>query len=357
MLYTVKYGDSLISIAAAHHISPAALSAFNQLDPHTKPVIGQTLIIPDKSKPKRKIIIHGPVLPIASEAALSNIAPYLTYASVCSAHILSDGSIDFPNDASIVRHTVAEGIAPIMALSNKCEAALHNMLSNKDTEDSPINLLIRHLINRGYWGINLDISSVCAEDISAYSAFIRTLSNTLCEHNLALLISIYQSENLHSLPLECADYTIILPWEKENTCKHPAPVCPVGEMRQMIEHTAETLPTQKILLGIPAIGYNWKLSCHSDTAIAVYLNQAPILAYNNFADILYDNTAQAPHFSYYDSAGSRHMVWFHDPRSISKRLDLVEEYCLGGISVQNTAPLYRPGWLCLSEKHGTHKLI
>ncbi len=357
MLYTVKYGDSLISIAAAHHISPADLSAFNQLDPHTKPVIGQTLIIPDKSKPKRKIIVHGPILPIMGEAVLSNIAPYLTYATVCSAHVLSDGSIEFPNDASIVRHTVAGGVAPIMALSCKDEAAVHNMLPDKDAESSPLNLLIRHLINRGYWGVNLDISSVCTQDISAYSAFVRTLSDILHKHNLALLISVYRSGNIPSLPLEWADYAIILPWEKENTCKHPTPVCPVGEMRQMIEQTAKAIPAERILLGIPSIGYNWKLSCQSGTLHAVYLNQASILAYNNFADILYDDTAQAPHFSYYDSAGSQHTVWFHDPRSISARLDMVEEYGLGGISFQNTAPFYRPGWLCLSEKYGAHKLI
>jgi len=357
MLYTVKYGDSLISIAAAHHISPADLSAFNQLDPHTKPVIGQTLIIPDKSKPKRKIIVHGPVLPIMGEAVLSNIAPYLTYATVCSAHVLSDGSIDFPDDASIIRHAVDAGIAPLLTLSDKCKAALHNMLPDKEAESSPLNLLIRHLINRGYWGVNLDISSVCTQDISAYSAFICTLSSALRKHDLALLISVYQSENMLCTPLECADYAIILPWEREPAGKPPAPVCPFDEVRKMIEQTAGTLPSERILLGIPSIGYNWKLSCQSGTLHAVYLNQAPILAYNNFADILYDDTAQAPHFSYYDSAGSQHMVWFHDPRSISARLDMVEEYGLGGISFQNTAPLYRPGWLCLSEKHGTYKLI
>ncbi len=363
MLYTVKYDDSLSSIAAAHHISPADLSTLNQLDPHAKPVVGQSLIIPGKSRPTRRIIVHSPVLPVIGESSLLNISPYLTYASVCAARILAEGHIAFPNDFSIVSRAASLGISPLLTLSNKhpnnelCKSTLHALLHSREAKETFISTLMNHLRCRGYTGVNIDFSEICTEDASAYSEFIHMLKEALHMDNLILLTTVYKSDKHLSSASEYADYTIILPWEREHISRHPVPFSPVDEVREMIEQTAEILPKERILMGMPSHGYNWKLPCHGASAPVVYLNEAPTLAYNNFADIRYDDTVQSPHFSYYDSAGSEHMVWFHDPRSISARLALAEEYSLGGISWQNTAPLYRPGWICIAEKFRIHKLI
>ena len=45
---------------------------------------------------------------------------------------------------------------------------------------------------------------------------------------------------------------------------------------------------------------------------------------------MYDETAQAPFFNYTDEMGRAHTVWFEDVRSISARLELIEQYNLRG---------------------------
>ena len=48
--------------------------------------------------------------------------------------------------------------------------------------------------------------------------------------------------------------------------------------------------------------------------------------------MLFRSAAAAPFFRYTDAEHIRHEVWFEDVRSAKARLELVEEYGLGGIS-------------------------
>jgi spore germination protein len=64
--------------------------------------------------------------------------------------------------------------------------------------------------------------------------------------------------------------------------------------------------------------YDWTLPFVQGGPYAKALSpQSAIdLARKENAEIQYDNTAQAPHFSYRDDQGKDHAVWFEDARSI-----------------------------------------
>lgn len=363
MLYTVRYGDSLSSIAEAHRLSPASLSTLNQLDPHIKPVVGQSLIIPDDNKPSRSITVHGRALPGTGDLALMSAAPYLTYTSICSGRFLTDGSIIMPNDRSIIRRAYSFGTAPLLTLTNQREggeysgSVLHTLLCDSDAKDTLMDNIINHLSYRDYRGVNIDFARMYPEDTEAYSCFIRKLSDALHERELVLIVTVSGINDTLPAIGGCADSVIILPSGRDHAYCPPAAICPINEMQDVLEHATCVISSNKILMGMPSYGCNWMLPYHGGIARTVYLCEAPTLAFNHFADIRYDDTVQAPHFSYYDSAGNEHIVWFHDPRSISVRLELVEKYGLGGISWGNIAPPYRPGWMCLTEKFDTNKIL
>lgn len=362
MLYTVRYGDSLSSVAEAHHLSPASLSTLNQLDPHTKPVVGQALIIPEDSKPLGSIIVHGCTLPGTGDPALLSAAPYLTYTSVCSGRFLADGSIIGLNDLSLIRRAYSFGTVPLLTITNQRQGGaysgsmLHALLENEEAKSAFMDNLINHLTCRDYRGANMDFARMYPEDTQAYSCFIRQLSDALHERELVLFVTVSELSDILPSIGSCADNVIILPCGRDHAYGPPSPVCPINQMQDVLEQAAGVIPSDKILIGMPSYGCNWTLPYHGGIARTVYLCEAPTLAFNHFADIRYDHTVQAPHFSYYDSAGTEHIVWFHDPRSISARLELVEKYDLGGISWGNIAPPYRPGWICLSDKFDIVKI-
>ena len=59
---------------------------------------------------------------------------------------------------------------------------------------------------------------------------------------------------------------------------------------------------------------------------------------------------------YYDSNGNTHIVWFDDPKSIQKRLELVERYNLGGVSFWTLNSLFRANFAILTSMYDIRKI-
>ena len=88
------------------------------------------------------------------------------------------------------------------------------------------------------------------------------------------------------------------------------------------------VPARKILLGLAGYGYDWSAS---GGITEVNAARAPALAARYGAPIVWDNTAQAPHFTYWRS-GTRHDVWYENSYSIFK-IAQVRRYNLGGVAL------------------------
>ena len=126
----------------------------------------------------------------------------------------------------------------------------------------------------------------------------------------------------------------------------------------MLDYAVMEMPPEKILMGMANYGYSWTLPYKKGTAARpLPLSEIPQTAYSQYADIRFDDTAQSPFFRYYDSAGTEHIAWFEDTRSIEAKLKLVSEYGLGGVSYWNINTLYRPNWAVLSGMYGIEKVF
>lgn len=86
---------------------------------------------------------------------------------------------------------------------------------------------------------------------------------------------------------------------------------------------------RKIILGLAAYGYDWS----SNGTKAYGINGIYNLATNNNATILWDDVSKSPYFNYTDASGINHSVWFENDKSISYKLDLVNNYNLSGIAI------------------------
>ena len=142
------------------------------------------------------------------------------------------------------------------------------------------------------------------------------------------------------------------------TYSAPQAVSPVNRMRRVLEYAVGEIPPGKILMGFSNYGYNWLLPWKQGQAAQVISNAAAAsLAASVFAQIRFDEAAQAPFFNYTDPAGRRHEVWFEDARSVRARLALVREFGLAGISCWTVNQLYRPGLELLQGMFDAEKVI
>lgn len=374
-IYTVKPGDTLFDIAQKNGVTISALVAANQLsDPYKLPV-GLALVIPGQSIRERSIVVNGYAFPGISDIALLGALQYLTYLSVFSAKTRIDGTITELNDTALIRKCYVNGVAPVLTLTNQRESGgfsgdiAHAVIADEEVKTKLIQNVMEYLDRRNYFGLNIDFEYVREEDRTLYTQFLLDFAAALrrvgYSFSVALAPKISQEQSgllytAHDYGAvgSIADKVIIMTYEWGYTYGEPMAVAPIDKVRQVLDYAVMEMPPEKILMGMANYGYSWTLPYKKVTAARpLSLSEIPQTAYSQYADIRFDDTAQSPFFRYYDSAGTEHIAWFEDPRSIEAKLKLVSEYGLGGVSYWNINTLYRPNWAVLSGMYGIEKVF
>lgn len=374
-IYTVKPGDTLFDIAQKNGVTISTLVAANQLsDPYKLPV-GLALVIPGQRIRERSIVANGYAFPGISDIALLGALQYLTYLSVFSAKTRIDGTITELNDTALIRKCYVNGVAPVLTLTNQRESGgfsgdiAHAVIADEEVKTKLIQNVMEYLDRRNYFGLNIDFEYVREEDRTLYTQFLLDFAAALrrvgYSFSVALAPKISQEQSgllytAHDYAAVggIADKVIIMTYEWGYTYGEPMAVAPIDKVRQVLDYAVMEMPPEKILMGMANYGYSWTLPYKKGTAARpLSLSEIPQTAYSQYADIRYDDTAQSPFFRYYDSAGTEHIAWFEDPRSIEAKLKLVSEYGLGGVSYWNINTLYRPNWAVLSGMYGIEKVF
>ena len=374
-IYTVKPGDTLFDIAQKNGVTISALVAANQLsDPYKLPV-GLALVIPGQNIRERSIVVNGYAFPGISDIALLGALQYLTYLSVFSAKTRIDGTITELNDTALIRKCYVNGVAPVLTLTNQRESGgfsgdiAHAVIADEEVKTKLIQNVMEYLDRRNYFGLNIDFEYVREEDRTLYTQFLLDFAAALrrvgYSFSVALAPKISQEQSgllytAHDYGAvgSIADKVIIMTYEWGYTYGEPMAVAPIDKVRQVLDYAVMEIPPEKILMGMANYGYSWTLPYKKGTAARpLSLSEIPQTAYSQYADIRFDDTAQSPFFRYYDSAGTEHIAWFEDPRSIEAKLKLVSEYGLGGVSYWNINTLYRPNWAVLSGMYGIEKVF
>ncbi len=129
-------------------------------------------------------------------------------------------------------------------------------------------------------------------------------------------------------------------------------VAPINQVKRVVEYAVTEIPREKIDLGIPNYGYDWKLPFERGVTKAVTIGnvEAIRIAIDNGASIQFDELAQSPYFNYVSREdGAEHEVWFEDVRSLQAKFDLIKEFGLRGCGYWQIMKWFRANWLLLAE--------
>lgn len=374
-IFVVKRGDTLYSIAKKFGVTTERLSYINALSDPNRLTVGQTLVIPGDSSPQAEIEVNGYTYPNISDAVLNEALPYMTFLCPFSWQMDASGGITPIDDKRMISRAYETATAPMLTLTNISPSGgfssdiAHAIFTDEAVQATLIENILAALRSRGYYGVNLNIEYVYPFDREGYNAFLRRLSETLHPkgYYLSSAIAPKTSDEQYGLLYTAHDYeahgkycdrVIIMTYEWGYTYSAPQAVSPVNRIRSVLDYAVKKIPSGKILLGFSNYGYNWTLPWQQGKAAAVISNTAAAnLAAANFAQIRFDEKAQAPFFNYTDPSGVRHEVWFEDARSVRARLALVSEYGLAGISYWTINYANRAGFAVLESMYGTQKII
>ncbi|MDD6094124.1 MAG: glycosyl hydrolase family 18 protein [Clostridia bacterium] len=375
-VYTVTEGDTLFSIAEETGVGVYTLLQNNPvLMGMTEIYPGQTLVLSYPDAPLGDISLGGFAYTYIDEETLRRTLPYLTYLSVFSYGLNPDGTLVVPEgDERIVQIAREYGTVPLLVLTSLSSEGvfsselINSILSDKALTATVIENVKNAVFSKGYGGVDMDFEYIAGELAANYAAFIDRLKNELGEGYVVFTdLAPKTSGDMQGLLYEAHDYGLLgsvsdrvflMTYEWGYSYGPPLAISPVNNVRRVIEYALTEIPPEKIFMGIPAYGYDWKLPYVRGETRAKTLSseEAVELAREVGADIQFDEVSKAPFFEYTDTDGAQHVVWFQDTKSVDALAHLAQEYSLYGISIWNIMRYFPQLWLVLNSLYNIRKV-
>ena len=216
---------------------------------------------------------------------------------------------------------------------------------------------------KNYYGFDVDFEYLDSQNRDLYTGFVRRIGEALNENGFVLITALapksrgdqpgnfYESHDYGGIGA-VSNYVLLMTYEWGYTYGPPLAVAPIPSVRQVLDYAVTEIPREKIFMGIPTYGYNFRLPYQRGVSRAdsVSNGQAVALARRYGAEIQYDEVAQAPFFVYTDEGVGRHEVWFEDARSILAKLDLIREYGFRGAGYWNLDRPFPQNWSLLNSE-------
>lgn len=366
IIYLVKTGDNIDSIAERYGVSVYQIIYINQLTYPYRLAPGQSLLIVfDEDYVGRNIFANGFAYPFISPWVLGQTLPFLSELSVFSYGFTTDGELINPTLPTdwMIDEAVSYGTRPILTLTpfgpdgQFNNYLIHVVLSNDTARNNLIRNVYQAVINEGYQGVNIDFEYILAEDRDLFTGFVRDMTFMIRELGYEVTVDLapktsadqpgvlYEGKDYPALG-EVADRVLIMTYEWGYTYGPAMAVAPINKVREVIEYAVTEIPREKISMGIPNYGYDWKLPFVKGISKAQTIGniEAVQIAIQNDAEILFDEPAQTPYFLY-RSEGIDHEVWFEDARSMLAKYRLIREYGLYGFGCWQIMQLFRTMWV------------
>lgn len=380
--YVIKKGDTLTKISKQYNTTVSNLKALNNLSSDTI-YIGKTLIVPttqtttttnqstnnaaktntSSSKKVSKEVLGYTVKYSSSDKSsynsMLNHKDALT--SIATATYVVDGSGNLKGSAPSEQLDLAKSsnIKSTLMIGNEfnntvATTLLSNATNRKNLITNTVNLLKKYR----YTGVNVDIENISANQRDNYTALLKEMSAALkpSGYELSAAVSAKTTDNKkhtwnyaydYQSLASYVDYLMIMTYDEHYKSGEAGAVASVGWVTNVLDYALTVVPKEKIVLGVAAYGYDW---AKGTTTKSYGINGMLNLAKSNNASIQFDNVSKTPYFTYKDSKGIQHNVWYEDAKSLSYKLDLVNQKGIKGIGIWRLGLENDEFWNVIEEK-------
>lgn len=225
-------------------------------------------------------------------------------------------------------------------------------------------------------GANLDIEPLPDAQAGAFAAFVSRFRAALHRSNpsATLVVALGAGATGRTIAVLAphVDQLFIMAYDyRTKGSGNAGPVAPLGgtSRRSVASDLARYLrwaPAGKLILGMPAYGYDWPVVDRSPGAAvrssadgmgtpiaATYATISRFLDRHPGVGVQYDPIAETPFFTYHDGdTGTYRQVWFDNARSLGRKVDLALTSALAGVGLWalDDAAEFSPIWDLLRDK-------
>jgi spore germination protein YaaH len=268
------------------------------------------------------------------------------------------GNITGKLPADQISYANSNGITPTLLVGNNFSGDVAKTLLESVPNRNRFRAnLINILKNNNYKGVNLDIEGIYSSNRNHYTTFLSEIYSTLKPLGYTISVSVpaktvdnpkytWNYAYDYASIAKYADYVLLMTYDEHYPGGAPGPVASIEWVTNVVKYALTVIPKEKIYFGLAAYGYDWS----GNETKAYSINGCYNLAVNNGATILWDSTAKCPYFTYTDSAGVVHTVWYENSMSIQPKLDLVNSYNLAGVGIWRLGLENSDFWSSINSK-------
>jgi spore germination protein YaaH len=315
-------------------------------------LVGLTMFALQGSPPRHTLVVasmpywnigHGTEAVLGHRHVVTEVSPWvygLDNASQINTQYPAGQAASITNDLQRLRgagQLVVPSIANITA-GQWSYQPVARMLHSPTLVSQQVAAITALVQRNGYAGIDIDYEDLHAADRQAFTSFITRLAAALHARGKVLSVAVFaKTSNAGTDPRNLAqDYAAIgrvadqvrlMGYDYHWASSPPGPVAPVSWMRAVLHYAKTQIPSSKIILGVPLYGYDWS----GGHAAGISWLQALRLSRQYHAAPHYDTTSQAPWFSYTDTAGARHTVWYENAASSRAKFGVAQGAGIGGV--------------------------
>lgn len=255
-----------------------------------------------------------------------------------------------------------QGGATEIVLSQFDADDITNFLASQTAQqrlfDSLDDIILAYPVN----GINIDIElngSPSEQTRASLARFMKELRTHMDQKydkvNLSIAMYAGASNNagLWDVPAiePYVDYIVVMAYDfHRRTSPLAGPVAPLfggkdlwdSDINQHLQQFAAQVPRNKLLLGIPFYGYEWETTSR-DAQSHTFPDTGATASMSRVAELLtqkdklkvqerWNEDALSPYLSYIED-GKTYVIYYENSRSISYKLDYVNQLDLGGIAI------------------------
>jgi spore germination protein YaaH len=253
----------------------------------------------------------------------------------------SPGRITGHDDPQVTGFAQARGVAVLPRYNCQSPAALRAIMNTPATRQAVISGLVDLVHQHGYDGINLDFEAGAPSDRASLTSFTASLADAL--HAAGARLSMDVSPKVRDVPnhprstffdyaalARSADTIVVMAWGTHWTTSAPGPLVDLPWLNQVAAYVRTIPGAERFVIGTAGYGFDWPAgggSSHPAKALA-YDDIQALLAQTG-AQPVRDPAHQEMHFTYTDTSGTGHDVWYRDATSITAALNVARGQGLG----------------------------
>src|SRR4030081_3784210 len=263
----------------------------------------------------------------------------------------ADGSLTGYARRDVIDAAHAGGVAIIPLVVNKDvdPDVAHAILADPARRAALAANLVNEAKTYGYAGYQLDFEQIPWTDRDLLTALVQDCADAFHSAGLNLSIAVIPrlpGDASASGPLldyfrqwsgsydfaalaKAADFLSFMTYDEHNGVTPPGAVSGTTCIRQALEFSLQGVPPEKATLGVPIYYHDWTgIGRLTSSSYA----DAMTLAQTYGATPAFDATEEEMHFSY-SAYGVQHELWIQSTETLRRKLALMYEYGLKGISV------------------------